>query len=85
MNLAAVTEFVNKSGLRKITTGLYMFTAVSFLLHEKTLPAPEYVQIASIVVVALMSANAFEHHTKTRGKQDDKPAAVPASPVVPQV
>lgn len=78
LNLA---EFIQKSGLRKVTSGLYMFSVVSYLVYLKAIDGEIFKAIAIVIVSALMAGNAFEHHTKTKGaKADAKP-----TPVAPPV
>lgn len=82
--LLNIAEFIQKSGLRKITSGLYMFSVVSYLVYLKAIDGEIFKAIAIVIVSALMAGNAFEHHTKSKpgGKPDAKPAPSPAAPAV---
>lgn len=71
MNLIALTEFLKKSGMRKVGAGLYMFSILSYLVFEKALTGEEYKAVAIVIVLALMGANAYEHKTK---EKPDAPA-----------
>lgn len=73
MNLMALSEFLRKSGMRKVGSGLYMFSVLSYLLVEKALTGEEYKAIAIVIVLALMGGNVFEHASKQ--KQESKPDA----------
>ena len=74
MNLIAMSEFLRKSGMRKVGAGLYMFSVLSYLVFEKALTGEEYKAVAIVIVLALMGGNAFEHATKKEAK-NDSPAA----------
>lgn len=68
MNLIAMSEFLKKSGMRKVGAGLYMFSVLSYLVFEKALTGEEYKAVAIVIVLALMGGNAFEHATKKEAK-----------------
>ncbi len=74
MSLIAMADFLKKSGMRKVGSGLYMFSVLSYLLQLKALSGEEYKAIAIVIVLALMGGNAFEHVQKSK---ETKPNAAP--------
>lgn len=76
MNLIAMAEFLKKSGMRKVGSGLYMFSVTSYLVYLKALTGEEYKAIAIIIVGALMAANSYEHSRKeVKPNEAPKPLA----------
>lgn len=84
MNLHVLAAFVRNSGMRKTGVGLYMFTALCYLLALGPLPAKEYVQLVTMLILALYAGNALEHYfTKTEGKDEPTPVKSPVGPGAP--
>lgn len=75
MNLLALAEFLKKSGMRKVSAGLYMFSVLSYLVLQKALTGEEYKAVAVVIVIALMGANAYEHKAKEKPDAPPPPAA----------
>ncbi len=69
--LDAIANFARTSGLRKVSVGLYMFTVTSFLIWSKVLPAEQFVQVVTMIVLGTFGGNAAEHAFK-RGNDDSK-------------
>jgi hypothetical protein len=67
-------EFLAKSGMRKTLTGVYMFSILCLLLNNRALPAEQFVQLQTMVVLAVFTGNALEHYFKTTEKKE-KPVA----------
>lgn len=65
MNLMLLSDFLNKSGMRKTGTGLYMFTALCILRHESMLTGPEFVEFGKWLTLALFAGNTLEHFIKS--------------------
>lgn len=61
-NLKAISEFMKESGMRKTGIGLYMFTALCYLIVLGPLPAKEFVQLTTMLIIALFGGNALEHY-----------------------
>ena len=66
MNFMAISEFLSKSGMRKIGVGLYMFSTLSLLISQGLLDAKSYVELVQWLVLALFGGNAFEHFVKNK-------------------
>lgn len=77
MNLIQLADFIRKCGMRKVGSGLYMFSVLSYLVFEKALTGEEFKAIAIVIVLALMGGNAFEHAAKAKEAKPnaDKPTA----------
>lgn len=71
--LELLAKFFKESGMRKVGSGLYMFSVLSYLVFLKALTGEEYKAIAIVIVLALMGGNAYEHAAKA--KKDAPPAA----------
>lgn len=76
MSLELLAAFIQKSGLRKVGSGLSMFGALCWLLYVKALPAENFTSLGMVIIVTLMGANAFEHSTRARVAEAAKPAAL---------
>ena len=70
MTLPLIAEFIAKSGLRKILSGIYIFTALSYLLKLGVLPADHYVQLATIIILALFGGNVAEHFMANKARKE---------------
>lgn len=82
MNLELIASFVQKSGLRKVGSGLSMFAALAWLLYVKALPAENFTSLGMVIIVTLMGANSIEHLTKNKKEKPDASPA-PAAPPSP--
>lgn len=48
-------------GLRKVFTGLFMFSVLSVLLWNKSLDGSDFTSLSKILVMSLFAGNAAEH------------------------
>lgn len=83
MNLEMLAKFITKSGMRKMGTAIYMFTALCILLGmnkpgAELLPSAAFVQLVALLIAAAFAGNAFEHHSAV--KKEDKADAPPVAP-----
>lgn len=78
MTPESLAKFTAESGLRKFTAGLYMFTGLLLARCLNGLTPEEFRPLCMTIVVALMAANAYEHHTKTRAKKKEAKPDEPA-------
>ncbi len=69
MSLKSLSDFLKNSGMRKVGSGLYIYTLNAVLLYLKAMTGEEFKALGVIVVLALMGANAYEHHNKNKSKE----------------
>lgn len=75
MNIAAIESFLKNSGMRKVGSGLYMFSSLLLARVLSGITADEFKPLALTIIVALMAANAYEHKKKADGAKNEDPAA----------
>ena len=56
-----IHEILKAGGLRKIATGLYMFTVLSGLLAGKCFTGEEFVGLSKVLILAIFAGNTAEH------------------------
>ncbi len=69
MTLEALSKFMKESGMRKVGSGLYIYSLNSVLVYLKAIDGAEFKALGVIIVLALMGANAYEH--KKKGEVSD--------------
>jgi len=75
--LMLVSEFLNKSGMRKVGTGLSIYLINAILLSQAMLPAPEFKELSKWLILALFAGNALEHYVKAQSKKESPDAQTP--------
>ena len=73
--LEMLAKFLKESGMRKVSTGLYIYSLNAGLLYLKVMTGEEFKSLGMVVVLALMGANAYEHKKKAEAKNDTPQAA----------
>lgn len=61
MTIAELADLPRKSGLRKVSVGLYMFSVSALLIWSKVLPPEQFVQVVTMVILGTFGGNAAEH------------------------
>ena len=76
--LEIISSFLEKSGLRKVGTGLAIYATNAFLVYSSMLKGPEFVELSKWLILALFAGNALEHYVKNQVKKEEaKNDAVP--------
>ena len=66
---------IKDSGLRKILSGLYMFTSLCILLASIKLPAQAFVDVTQWLILAMFGGNAIEHYFGSKKDSKEVPSA----------
>lgn len=75
MSLLAIAEFLAKSGMRKIGSGIYMFTALIALRSQNLIETSAFVELSQWLIIALFGGNSIEHFLKTKASLGNQAAA----------
>jgi hypothetical protein len=65
-----LSVFLAKSGMRKVGSGLYMFTLSAALAWFHAVSGAEFVEFSKILVMSLFAGNAAEHFAKRTDKPE---------------
>ena len=80
MTLKALSDFMNQSGLRKVTTGLILYAVNAFLLFNKMLADASFTELSQWLILALFAGNAFEHYVKKMSPPENAAPAPKETP-----
>ena len=69
-SLEDVSKFLEKSGMRKVSTGLVMYAGIYHLRIMAQLSDAEFGKCFFYLVVALFGGNALEHYVKNKYRSD---------------
>ena len=78
--LEIISAFLEKSGMRKVGTGLAIYAMNAFLLSQKMLENPGFVELSKWIILALFAGNALEHYVKSQVKKAEAMKDVPPAP-----
>ena len=79
--LPVITEFIKKSGLRKLSFAFYVEGIVAFLMFQQKISEAAFSEVSTWLMVGVFASNSFEHFVKSKGDKQSGSIKDPSDPV----
>lgn len=71
--LPVVADFLQKSGLRKLSYAFYVEGIVALLTFQQKISETAFTEVSTWLLVGVFASNSFEHFVRTKGEKLNAP------------